>query len=376
MVANWESGVGYAWWLMEGFWVSISENYSSIYTPIIAYPKITRTPDSIKNSKALIVEHEFNTPTLLGLINNCKLIKDHRIRVIYLSDRSDLDWRYLVYRLFGVKKILIHDHTPGVRPSLSYAKRLLKGILRRIPWVTVDAAIGATDFVQQRLISTNRLPAHKCFSASNGLPSLADDLTPVDIHREFHIHQHKKIMVMTGRAHRYKGVPFALQCIALLKIKSEAYPHFLFVGDGPHLDEFKQLADELGIAEDCTFAGRRNDVPEILESCDIAIHPSEGEVGYSLSILEYMRAGLPVIVPDDPSVCGATQHNVNGLIYKKGDIQAAALAIRALLTDESLLIRLGENAEKDARKYTIKDTHKALLNAFNKTLSSKIYNLS
>lgn len=355
---------------METFWVKLTEHFSPNYNPIISYPKITHISESIAQSNATTLEHNFNHKNISGLIKNCSLIRQYRIRVIYLSDRNDLDWRYIIYRACGVRHILIHDHTPGVRSNPSFVKGIMKGTLRRMPWITVDAAIGATDFVRQRLININRLPEQKCFSAPNGLPQLKGELIPFNIHQQFNIPLSATIMVMTGRAHRYKGVPFALQCIALLKSKAEAYPHFLFVGDGPHLNDFKQLACELGIMEDCTFPGRRNDVPEILDACDFAIHPSEGEVGYSLSILEYMRAGLPVIVPDDPSVCGATEHKVNGMIYKKGDLEAATETISALLSDNRLIRRLGENAKMTAKKYSLENTHKALIDVFEKTLSS------
>lgn len=371
MVANWQSDVGYAWWLMESYWVKISDHFHSLYTPIITYPKITSLSESITKSKAFVLEYDFNDPTIRGLIHNCILIRRYKVLAIYLTDQNDVNWRYLVYRVFGVKKILNHDHAPGERSAPFYIKGLFKGGLRRMPWITVDAAIGATDFVRKRLININRLPAYKCFSAPNGMPPLADDLAPVNIHREFKIPQSQKVMVMTGRANRYKGVPFALQCIARLKSEAEEYPHFLFVGDGPHLGEFKQLANDLGIDKHCTFPGKRNDIPEILESCSFSIHPSEGEVGYSLSILEYMRAGLPVIVPDDPSVCGATRHNVNGVIYKKGDVQAATRAIRELMKNDDLYRSLGENARLTAKNYSLEKTHKALLHSFIKTLKPK-----
>ena len=100
------------------------------------------------------------------------------------------------------------------------------------------------------------------------------------------------------------------------------------------LHELKNLSRELDIEGHVTFAGKRQDVKNILPNCNFAFHPSKAEVGYSLSILEYMQAKLPVVVSDNPSVCGATTHNKTGLIYKDNNLGAACDAIKKLLYEE------------------------------------------
>lgn len=141
--------------------------------------------------------------------------------------------------------------------------------------------------------------------------------------------------------------------------------HFLFIGDGPDLQHFRDHAESHDASEYCTFAGRRQDVAAILPGCDFAIHPSLGEVGYSLSILEYMQAGLPVIVPDNPSVCAATEHETTGLVYQEGDAAAAVAAIERLLDDKALRATMGEMAARAVtEKFCLERARVALLNAF------------
>ena len=61
---------------------------------------------------------------------------------------------------------------------------------------------------------------------------------------------------------------------------------------GPALSSKPQ---ELGVKDNFLFLGRRADVPEILACCDIAVLPSRAE-GLPNAVLEYMAAGLPMIV--------------------------------------------------------------------------------
>ena len=81
---------------------------------------------------------------------------------------------------------------------------------------------------------------------------------------------------------------------------------------------------------------------------DVGLHPSLGEVGYCLAILEMMNAGLPVIVPDRPSVRGATEPNVTGLWYSANESDACAEAILALLSDPSRRESLGRAAREQS----------------------------
>ncbi len=172
-------------------------------------------------------------------------------------------------------------------------------------------------------------------------------------------------MVTTGRASHYKGVDFALEVLAILVNNGNRRDvHYLFCGDGPNIDEFRRLANRLNIQDYVTFTGYISHVYSHLLACDFAIHPSKGEVGYSLSILEYMQAGLPVIVPDNPSVCGASVSGINGFVYKEGCTLDAADKVIELLDDPILVERMGEQARQYVQEtHRLEVTHQRLLNA-------------
>jgi glycosyltransferase involved in cell wall biosynthesis len=372
LVGNYPSDVGYAWWLMESFWVKLADHYHKYINVVLAYPKVKKLPRSIVCAPIQIVEQDFIGKKLKDIILQCRFIQRYKVKAIYFSDQETWHWRYALYRLYGVRLIIIHDHTPGIRTPISWAKYLLKRFIHLLPLLSADGAIGATEFVRKRLIKVNGVPPTRCYTAPNGLP-LSEHLTEtIDVYKLFQIPPKRKILVMVARAHRYKGIQFVLKCLAYLSPSYREKLHFLFIGDGPDLKIFVENAKNMGIEDHCTFAGRCNNVQSLLGGCYIAIHPSQGEVGYSLSILEYMRAGLPVIVPDNPSVCEATVHEVTGLIYPEGNVQSASEMIKRLIEDECLRNFLGKQAKILVQNYSLETTHQALLDAFKKIDRKKV----
>lgn len=352
---------------MESFWAKLAEHYSPQHQVLLAYPTISTLPPAISQAPLLVLEQDFNDMRLGGVLSQCQFLRRYKVRTIYLTDQQTCHWRYVLYRLCGVRFIIVHDHTPGLRTPPYGFKAWLKRSVQRLPWMSADGVIGATEFVRQRLNEVNCVPQSKCYAAPNGLPPQDPLPKAIDLHSLFQIPTGRKILVMCGRAHRYKRVDFVLHCLAhLLSTTGQKNLHFLFIGDGPDLANLSAMATGMGIANCCTFAGRRGDVAALLEGADIAIQPSQGEVGYSLSILEYMRAGLPVVVPDNPSVCAATKNKFNGMIYPDGDIQAAAAILQELTNDSALRTKMGTQAKLSVKKYTLEATHIALRKAFSK----------
>lgn len=66
----------------------------------------------------------------------------------------------------------------------------------------------------------------------------------------------------------------------------------------------------------------------------------------SLAILEYMRAGLPVVASDNPSVSSALVHDEFALLYPEGSVDQAARAIQRLVNDVDTRTRLGMEARR------------------------------
>jgi glycosyltransferase involved in cell wall biosynthesis len=363
LVANWESNVGYAWWLMENFWVTISEYFGREgRTSYLIYPEITRIPESIAESDIVVLEHNFHKHTIRNFRRLRWIIKQHNIRYLYLTDAPSYSQYYLLLRMVGIRKIVVHDHTPGERTRASGWRKLLKSTIHKVPLFSADHFVAVTDFVYRRLLEVDCIPEEKCSCAPNGIvPIDLKDSDPEYTLKQFNIPKEQVIVVTTGRATYYKGIDFFIECAnELINIQQMRQLHFLYCGDGPDINEFKSLVRQYELGNHFTFAGNRSDIPEILASCQIGFHAATGEVGYSLSILEYMSAGLTAIVPDRPSTSLATVNMQNGILYRPRDIQSATDAIRTAL-DPGKSKQIRENAVRHIHeRFNINDTNRRL----------------
>jgi glycosyltransferase involved in cell wall biosynthesis len=122
--------------------------------------------------------------------------------------------------------------------------------------------------------------------------------------------------------------------LALQQIKSLPWSLKL-VGSGPLLEETKKLAGQLSVSEKVEFLGERSDVASLLEQADLFVLLSHWE-SLPISIIEAMRAGLPVIASKVGGVAELVDDGISGKLVTAGDISEAAAALRSLITDPAL----------------------------------------
>lgn len=162
--------------------------------------------------------------------------------------------------------------------------------------------------------------------------------------------QNCKLIVCTGNMHSdVKGHPTLIEaarnvCGKFPQVK------FVLIGDGKKRAEFEAKVSELGLQSNFLFLGSRQNVPEILACCDIAVLPSQAE-GFSNALLEYMAAGLPTVataVGGNPEVI---ESGLDGLLVKPDDPVALAGAILSLLENPNFASQLGSAGGERVRRH-------------------------
>jgi glycosyltransferase involved in cell wall biosynthesis len=113
------------------------------------------------------------------------------------------------------------------------------------------------------------------------------------------------------------------------------------IGDGPLRDQISDLAHELGIADRVFFLGLREDVAQCLARAQIFLLVSNWE-GFPRSILEAMRAGLPVIASDVGGVRESVSDGTNGYLVPRSDTDTLADRLRCLIESTSLRLSMGK----------------------------------
>ena len=138
------------------------------------------------------------------------------------------------------------------------------------------------------------------------------------------------------------------------------------VGDGPLVKPSKRLAEELGLRNRVRFMGTRRDVAEIMANGHLFVLASNYE-GFPVSIIEAMRAGLPVVASNVGGVSEAVIDGATGFLVPRGDIEGLSNRLERLLRNPALRAQMGA---KGRRRYEMHFTAEQMLR---KTM--KVYEL-
>ena len=135
---------------------------------------------------------------------------------------------------------------------------------------------------------------------------------------------------------------------------------FVVAGEGELMPSLRELAVDLGIADDVHFIGRCDDVAMLLHGSNIGVLSSKAE-GFANAILEYMAAGLPVVATDVGGVREAIVEGVTGYVVASGDDERMAERIIQVLADDENARAMGSRgkaivAEKFSSEHHLRNT--------------------
>lgn len=218
--------------------------------------------------------------------------------------------------------------------------------IERIVGPLARKIITVSEFDRQLALDARILAENRVVTVHNGMPDVPEPLradpatTPVRL-------------VMVARFGPQKDHPTLFRALAGLK---EHDWELDLIGEGPLKEETEALAAKLGIADRVRFMGQRMDVAEILARAQISLLVTNWE-GFPLSILEAMRAGLPVVASSVGGVGESVRDGETGFLVPRGGVDLLRDRIGRLLTDSALRARLGSSGRtRYEQQFTLEHT--------------------
>jgi len=124
------------------------------------------------------------------------------------------------------------------------------------------------------------------------------------------------------------------------------------LGEGPERRRLDEQIHERGLEGRVRLCGWVSDPTAVLRNCDAFVLSSRFE-GFPNALLEAMALGLPSIALDCPSgPAEIIRNEVDGLLVPTGDVSALTAAIRRLLSDDQLRVRLGAEAVRVVDRFS------------------------
>lgn len=134
---------------------------------------------------------------------------------------------------------------------------------------------------------------------------------------------------------------------------------FIACGTGVLFDKMKKYVKKLHIEDRVFLAGYRKDVNNVLAASDIFFLPSYSE-GLTLSIIEAMNFGLPVVTSDVRGNRDLIENGKGGYVCGADDSGKFAEKIMTLANNPGLRKQFGEYNKNQCDKYTLEKVLKQL----------------
>ena len=294
-----------------------------------------------------------------------RIINEKSIKLIYKDIPFRIPYYKDVFRWEGESyydENLVYEKSNGLLPMF---RRITLGLIRKAYLNKMDAHVYYTE-ESKEIISSYGVDKDKIFVIYNSVDNKeleralekAKNKPPL-------LPSNEKRIIHVGRLVKWKRVDLLIEAVRSVSEKFENV-ELLVVGNGPELENLKQLAADLGIKEKVVFYGAVYDSATMANlMLGSAIYVLAGMGG--LSINEAMCYGKPVIC----SVCDGTEkklvrENYNGLYFEEGNKNDLADKIKYLFENPKLIETFGANSKKIINDEVNVDTViKGYVDAFN-----------
>jgi phosphatidylinositol alpha-1,6-mannosyltransferase len=183
-------------------------------------------------------------------------------------------------------------------------------------------------------------------------PAVADKNTMARIGAQ--LGQHSPILISVARLQKRKGLNRIIQLLPKLLPK---YPELFYViiGEGSEHATLQKLVQKLKLENHVMFAGAASEteLSAYLDHSQLFLMPGNADgndvEGFGIAYIEAAYHGIPAIAGRSGGATEAVIDEQTGLLCSAGDEQSFFAAVTRLLGDETLLNRMGENAQQRAQ---------------------------
>lgn len=174
----------------------------------------------------------------------------------------------------------------------------------------------------------------------NGIPDI-ELPSKEELKKELDLRNDVHYVGVTARCARQKD-PMTFLTIAERLVRSRDDVEFIYIGDGEMMEEMKSFVKYHNLESKVHLLGFRTDASTIVGALDIYLSTALYE-GLPYSMIEAMRAGVPIVASDVVGNQELVFNGVNGWLYELGDVIGACNLIDKCLQEKSTLGKNSRN---------------------------------
>ena len=180
------------------------------------------------------------------------------------------------------------------------------------------------------------------------------------------IDDNTKLFVCISRLSKEKNIRELISYLTKLH-KEYQDVKLLIVGDGPDKNHLEKMVAKFNLRDSVIFTGRisSDEVWKYYAISDIFVSASTFEV-HSMSYLEALASGLPLLCRYDEALKGVLESNINGFIYQNKE-EYIKYAYK-LLTKDNLRSNMSKNSLKRGEMFTTKSFATSIIKVYKEAL--------
>lgn len=353
--SSWGGGEQYVYELSG----KLIENEYNVYL-------ISRNSKEIRDKTRVLDRPLVNLPLkgcfdLFSAFQIKRIIEKYDIDTIHTHQFKDT-FLAIFARIFSKKKVRIIF-------TRHLVKKAKKNFLYSFLYRETDQIIFISHLAKNEFLSSKpSIDPQKITVIHNSIvPQTLTDHKNPNLRDTYFIKPETTILAFTGRLVPEKGVEVLIEAIQRI----QEIDFILFVvgkGDSRYEQELKDTVSAYGLSDKVVFTGFIDTISSFISQTDIGVLPSVCREAFGLAVIEFMQAGKAVITTDNGAQKEFITHNYDGILIPPSDSTSLASALRSLIQDQDMRIRLGRNAtEKITRELSYETFFQKILHVYNET---------
>lgn len=271
---------------------------------------------------------------LARLQNLMQRFRDGQFDIVHTHNTLPQFYGSLAAHLAGVPVVVNSQHGRGCGKSWKARQQF------RLANRWSDRVIGVSEDAARLCQRDDQRSADRISAIWNG----------IDVDRfDFRGPSSEPVAISVARLSKEKDFETLLRAVWIL-IKE--YPDFRLklVGDGAERPKLEALARDLKLEQNVEFLGERDDIPDLLRQAGFFVSSSTTE-GISLTILEAMAVGLPVVTTNVGGNPEIVVEGGTGRLVSPRSPDELALAMRQMLADRDTWPVMGQLGRQRIEKH-------------------------
>ncbi len=262
------------------------------------------------------------------------LLRSRKYDVVHSHVHLTSGWILRVADHCGVPGRVLHFRSTSDGGGQSLVRRLYRGLMRRLADRHANAVLAVSEAAMEYGWDAGWRDDPRMRVIYNGVD--LEQFRPVPGGRagvlaELGLGEESRLVLQVGRFVEAKGHRELLPALpGLIERCPEA--HLLFAGYGERRLEIERGVSELGLTGHVHFLGVRDDVPRLLQACDVSILPSLWE-GLPGVVLESIAAQTPVVASALPGVLEIARYSSLVVVVPRESPGALVAKVAEVLAD-------------------------------------------